>query len=282
MHAPRLLALAAALAALPACGARTGLDVPFVVNQADCVQTGASDIYVVTSQNQLFSFDPQLAVFHTIGNLNCVDPLGGTPFSMAVARHGHAYVVFNSGSLFEVSTLDASCTATGFVPDQLAFRKFGMGFSSNYGGPAETLFVAESSFGTTNSMGLATIDTTSFTLSFVAPFSPDVANAIELTGTGDGRLYGLFIDTNAQFSASIGPIDKTTGDVPSLAPFSTGLTIDSFAFAFWGGAFYVFHAGNGPPTTVTRFDPTTGAKQDVATLNGSVVGVGVSTCAPIE
>src|SRR5258708_4890436 len=88
---------------------------------AATTKTGASDISVVPPQNQLSPFDPQLAVFHTIGTLNCVDPLGGTPFSMAVARHAHAYVVFNSGSLFEVSTLDASCTATGFVPDQLAF-----------------------------------------------------------------------------------------------------------------------------------------------------------------
>jgi len=282
VRAPRLLVALASLGALPACGARTGLDVPpVVVHQEDCVETGVSDIYVVTSQNQLFRFDPQIAVFTTIGNLDCKDPLGGTPFSMAVARHDHAYVVFDTGSLFEVSTADASCTPTGYVPDQVGFEKFGMGFSTNYGGPAETLFVAESGFGATNSRGLATVDTTAFTASFVAPFTPDVANAIELTGTGDGRLYGLFIDTNT-LSASIGPIDKTTGQVPSLAPFSTGLVIDSFAFAFWGGEFYVFHAGNGPPTTVTRFDATTGAKEDVAMLDGSVVGVGVSTCAPVQ
>ncbi len=237
---------------------------------------------MVTSQNQLFSFDPHIAMFTTIGDLSCDDPLGGTPFSMAVARHDHAYVVFDSGSLFDVSTLDASCTPTGYVTDQLGFHQFGMGFSSNYGGPAETLFVADSAFGTTNSKGLGSIDTTSFALDFVAPFSPDVANAVELTGTGDGRLYGLFINTNDQFTASIGPIDKTTGAVATLAPFSTGLTIDSFAFAFWGGVFYVFHAGNGPPTTVTRFDITTGAEDDVATLDGSVVGVGVSTCAPVQ
>jgi hypothetical protein len=281
VRAPWLLGLLALLAGLPACGARTGLDVPpVVVHQEDCVETGVSDIYVVTSQNQLFAFDPQTAVFNTIGDLNCVDPLGGNPFSMAVARHDYAYVVFDSGSLFRVSTADASCTPTGYVPDQLGFKTFGMGFSTNYGGPAETMFVAESSFGG-DSKGLATIDTTSFTASFVAPFTPDVANAIELTGTGDGRLYGLFINTT-DLAASIGPIDKTTGDVASLAPFSTGLVIDSFAFAFWGGEFYVFHSGNGPPTTVTRFDATTGAEEDVAMLNGSVVGVGVSTCAPVQ
>jgi hypothetical protein len=280
VHTPRIAALAAVLGGLPACGARSGLDVPpVVVHREDCAEAGLESIYVVTSQNELFSFDPQAGAFSPIGMLDCVDPTGSLPFSMAVDRHGHAYVVFNpSGNLFEVDTATAKCHPTGFVPGQNGFTTFGMGFSTIAGGPAEVLYVAESSY-TVPSRGLASIDVGSFKLDVVAPFSPDPANAVELTGTGDGRLYGLFIDTHA-VTAAVGEIDKNTGTVSNIAPFEPGLVIDSFAFAYWGGAFYVFHAAGNGPTTVTRFDPGAGPTQDVATLDNTVVGVGVSTCAP--
>src|SRR6185436_6387709 len=123
------------------------------------------------------------------------------------------------------------------------------------GGPDERLYVAESSFGTTLSKGLATIDTSTFEMSFVGPFDPDLANAVELTGTGDSRLYGLFIDTKKGYTTNIGQLDKASGQVHDVQMFSSGLAIDSFAFAFWAGQFYVFHAPSMSGTTVTRFDP---------------------------
>ena len=59
-------------------------------------------------------------------------------------------------------------------------------------------------------------------------------------------------------------------------------TIDQgqgWAFAFWGGDFYMFHAPNGN-SIVTRYRPSDDSLTQVATLPSIIVGAGVSTCAP--
>ena len=57
----------------------------------------------------------------------------------------------------------------------------------------EALFIADSTL-QTPSIGIATIDTQSFALDFIAPFPPDnQSTGVELTGTGDGRLFGFFV-----------------------------------------------------------------------------------------
>jgi hypothetical protein len=54
-----------------------------------------------------------------------------------------------------------------------------------------------------------------------------------------------------------------------------------WAFAFWGGKFYLFTAPTGS-TIVTEFDPTTLAQTTVASTGDIIVGAGVSTCAPMQ
>lgn len=303
--------IGAALVAIAACGARTGLPVPEVdigvedagpdvidaappkdagpdvVDAApdapeveDCADAGVTYIYVVTSENELKSFYPPTATFSSIGTLDCPHEMGSSPFSMAVDRKGTAYVVFRpEGELFKVSTATAACQATTFVPGQNGFVTFGMGFSTNQNGPGETLYVAESNFNGIPSQGLGSIDPATLDLTFITPFSPDLGNAVELTGTGGGRLYGLFIDANLNQSY-IASIDKQTGAVTFPVAVPLGANTTSFAFAFWGGDFYVFHAESSGPTVVSRYSPKDGTLTDVATLPTHVVGVGVSTCAP--
>jgi hypothetical protein len=53
----------------------------------------------------------------------------------------------------------------------------------------------------------------------------------------------------------------------------------SFAFAFWGGAFYIF-TGDSGNSTVTKYDPSDGSVSFQGTSPGLIVGAGVSTCAP--
>ena len=55
-----------------------------------------------------------------------------------------------------------------------------------------------------------------------------------------------------------------------------------YAFAQWGGDYWVFLIKNGEPsTTVYQVDGMTGAiKGTVPTTNRTIVGAGVSTCAP--
>src|SRR5215472_10728813 len=51
-----------------------------------CTDAGATQIYVVTEQNELMSFYPPTLTFGDIGALNCNDLTGSTPFSMGVNR----------------------------------------------------------------------------------------------------------------------------------------------------------------------------------------------------
>ena len=54
----------------------------------------------------------------------------------------------------------------------------------------------------------------------------------------------------------------------------------AWAFAYWGGDFYVF-TSFGSGSRVTRFNTTTKAIATVANFTtGQIVGAGVSTCAP--
>ena len=111
---------------------------------------------------------------------------------MAVDRRGVAYVLYDDGSLYRVSTATAACTATSFAVGQNGFQTFGMGFASDFGGAAERLYVSDNDFDGTL-RGLGFIDTTTFKLSFVGPYGADIRRS-ELTGTGDGRLFAFWPD----------------------------------------------------------------------------------------
>jgi hypothetical protein len=54
----------------------------------------------------------------------------------------------------------------------------------------------------------------------------------------------------------------------------------AYAFAFWGGDFYFFTSMGGGSSTVTRYHPDDDSLKVVATLDRTIVGAGVSTCAP--
>lgn len=311
-----LLCALAGPAIVVACGSRTGLlapppsdassadSQPDVAEEADagedvedapmvfpdgpdiCPDAGATLVYVITETNDLFSFYPPTLAFTRIGPLSCPAQPGTTPFSMAVDRQGIGRSVFSDGTLYLVDMRTAACKGTTFQPDQLGFQTFCMGYAAN-GGDAgdagETLYVAECNVMTIpppDSMGLATLDTTSLTLSFVGPFSPPIRGP-ELTGTGDGRLFGFY--TNPTGSGShIVQIDRSTGAILQDYALQIGTPNDGYAFAFWGGVFWVFtFSGPTLPTIVTRFDPVTLSETMVAGMAEGVVGAGVSTCAPM-
>jgi hypothetical protein len=199
------------------------------------------------------------------------------PTSMAVDRHGVAWVLYDDGQIFHVSVNDASCTPTKYVADP-SFRKFGMGFSTRVaGGDEETLWLNDSA-----GSGLATLDTTTLALTRAGAFTGALAgHAAELTGTGDGRLFAFA----ATSPATLAEIDKTTGATPSPRSLDTVSTGTDWAFSFWGGDFYFYTANSGGfpdnTTDVTKLESATGKLQVVLTNIGfRVVGAGVSTCAP--
>ncbi|HEX8794850.1 MAG TPA: hypothetical protein VF765_28080 [Polyangiaceae bacterium] len=271
--------------------ADAGEDAPPMIEETVdiCTDAGSTLVYVMTSQNVLMSFYPPTATFTTIGTLTCPDPGNDTPFSMAVDRGGIAYVLFESGHLYRVSTRTAVCVPTKFAPGIDFTQQFGMGFSANAdtdggGDGGETLYIAGDpgwATGMPMPSTLGTLDVKAFTASSIAGFTPPILQP-ELTGTGAGKLYAFWAPTDTA-DTSIVEIDKTTAAVTTLTTLPGVFFGGGWAFAFWGGDFYTFTAPNGFGTSsvVTRYRPSDGSIVQVATAsNLTIVGAGVSTCAP--
>jgi hypothetical protein len=243
-------------------------DVPIV---SDCPDAGDTLVYVLGAQSELYSFFPPTLTFKGIGTINC--PSGSSPNSMAVTRSGIAFTNFLDGHLFEVSTSNAACKATTYVPSQHGWTTYGMGYAGNSDG-GETLYVSGNGQNGA-ALGLGAIDTQTFTLDLVGQYQPQQVDC-ELTGTGAGQLFGFC--PFASGSALI-EIDPATAKVLSSHQLAAGSNPSSFAFAFWGGEFWIF-TGTGN-STVTEYDPASQTEKDVTTAPIEIVGAGVSTCAPL-
>jgi hypothetical protein len=286
-------ALDAATDATEVRDALPSIDVTVPVNPInDCPDAGATLVYVVTRQEQLLSFYPPTAQFRAIGPLSCPTRSASTPFSMAVDRTGIAYVLYQDGELFRVSTANARCQATYFRAGQSNFADtFGMGFSHDNTGTGETLFVASGDSASATTPSLATIDPRTFSLRIVGDLQPAILNA-ELSGTGAGDLFAFFATTGAAPcdnmtnpncpDSAIGQLDKTTGRVVAQSVLRGNPQGTAWAFAFWGGDFYTFTAPGSGGTIVNRFNPADGSIVTVAMRPDQIVGAGVSTCAPAQ
>lgn len=237
-------------------------------------------IYLVDSNRAFLSYQPDTGAITTIGTLNCA-PVA-TPFSMAVGRDATAYVLYSNHRIYAVSTADASCTPTAYTIDQMGFEQFGMGFVSDVaGGTTETLFIAGGSAlgigGGSSTLGSIQVADWSVTRIGALNGSP------ELTGNGLGELWGFFPDTSPM---AVRQIDKTDGsrvqeyDVSAINP--SGGRASAWAFAYWGGRYYMFYQGPGDVSTgIYRLTPDTAVVEPVMMDIGfRVVGAGVSTCAP--
>jgi hypothetical protein len=241
---------------------------------------GAQWIYLVDASRSLLRYEPDSGAITRIGTLACTP--SATPFSMAVDRNAVAYVLHTDGRLYQASTTDASCASTAFAPAQHGFELFGMGFVSDAPGSAdETLFIGggpESGIGSGRST-LGRIDAAWR----VAPVGP-VLGSPELTGTGDAELWGFFPDASPM---AVRLVDKATGgtlrelDVSAL---DRGARPTAWAFAYWGGRFYVFLQTEADASTnIWRVTEETGVVERVRSDIGyRIVGAGVSTCAPTE
>ncbi len=239
-------------------------------------------LYLVDSDDAFLRFDPEANTITPLGTLSC--PTASSPFSMAVDRDASAWVLYQDGNIFRVSTTDVSCAATSFAPSQGGFDVFGMGFVSDAAGSTEeTLFVAGGSL-LDVSLGTARLGRVDDALA-LAPVG-DLPGWPELTGTGAAELWGFFPDTSPP---SVRQLDKTSGATTTTYPMTaldsgSGLGDRAWAFAFWGGRFYVFFKGELDVTTnVWRLDPSDGSVVEVLHETGyRIVGAGVSTCAPID
>ncbi len=257
--------------------------------QSNCSEA-AQLVYVLSDANELYSFRPNRREFTRIGRLRC--PTSAQPNSMAIDRDAVAWVnyvdsavVDTGGSLYRVSTSDASCTAAAAIPLPRGWFRLGMGFSTASADDTnETLFVAATADPLTGaSAGLGRIDPRTLDAAPIGQFGGALrGQSAELTGTGDGRLYGFFTTTPVQ----VAQIDKTSGEIMNTQALRGVETPQAWAFSFWGGDFYLYTAPSalsGRTTNVTRYRPSDGSIDTayMTDIGFRIVGAGVSTCAPI-
>lgn len=250
-------------------------------------------IYVLSDANDLYSFRPDQKQFTKIGKLGCQTAM--QPNSMAVDREAVAWVNYvqfdglsgdTAGSLFKVSTFDASCQSTGMALPYNWYR-VGMGFSSDAaGGDSETLYLTGTDNLGSGSPGLGRFDMGSTSLVPIGEFSGALnGENAELTGTGDGRLFGFFTTSPVQ----VGELNKGNGSIVGATPLPPVEDPTAWAFSFWGGDFYLYTAPDqglypNRTTNVTRYRPSDGSIDTTYMVNIGfrIVGAGVSTCAPLE
>lgn len=254
---------------------------------ADC-SDAAKLIYTVDQDGRFSSFNPATnpPTFTDITPmLSCPAKrdffgLPQSPFSMSVDRDAAAWVLYTSGELFRVDTAQGSCKSTMFQPNQAGFQLMGMGFVANDpGSNRDTLFVAGGEGPNTGSGSrLGTVDMSTLAIT--------PAGALdgwpELTGTGLAELWGFYPDTTPP---KVAKINKQTGAEDVVFPLATLQgTPAAWAFAFWGGDFWVFlMRTDDTDTTVYRVDGKTGMMSTALANTGRhIVGAGVSTCAPVS
>jgi hypothetical protein len=241
-------------------------------------------VYVVDANGTFSSFNPRMVAtpaqaFTSKGRLACPAASGAQPFSMSVDREAKAWVVYDDGELFRVDVNTLACTRMA-VQSPTNAKIYGMGFvTDTAGGTTDTLYVAGNAIG-------STFTTSQFgTLSTTPPYQVTVrtqlTGAPELTGTGDAHLWAFFPNVSPP---RVSELSKTNGAV--LRSFDAAALMGTpvaWAFAFWGGDFWIFLQRQGEAsTTVYRMNGTTGAVTTPIPSSGRrIVGAGVSTCAPI-
>jgi hypothetical protein len=244
-----------------------------------CAVQDAELVYVIDSRANLLSFDPRKLPdnpLHLVGRLRCTGQ--STPNSMAIDRKGVAWIGYQNGKIYRASIVDAKCDKQGWVPRGDTTRVFGMGYVTK--GPRteeELLFVAGGI--DDPKFTLATIDTEQKSWDPIGRLA--IHGHPELTGTSEGKLYAYYPTPGRGFVQEIDRANATPiGPVWKLP--TNGGVVDSYAFAHYGGVFYVFTTVDGGMSSVHAIDKNTGKVKLVANdLGYEIVGAGVSTCAPL-
>ncbi|MCO4774238.1 MAG: hypothetical protein KDA24_29695 [Deltaproteobacteria bacterium] len=234
----------------------------------DCV--GVSDLVYVIDRDEeaLYLFDPPTGDVTLVGELDC-GLWSGTPASMSVSRDGYAYVRYSDQTVYSVDLETLDCTETSYGS---SFGSFGMGFATDSATTwQDTLYVA-------NSNQLAMLDVATWSLNTIG----GLPSQSELTGNAAGELWAML---PLESPAELVRLNKTTAQVEQtvyLSGFPNPYDIDTFAFATWGGSFYLFVRtyGMGNSTDIYEVSATGQMSLLAGDTGMNVVGAGVSTCAP--
>lgn len=271
---------------------------------AQCAEGSTDLVYVLDNRNHLHSFDPRLlsqgtGAFVDLGELDCPHsrwPIDGstdevTPMSMSIDRNANAWIHYTSGEIFRVpiAHLD-QCVQTGYAPGQANMDLFGMGFVGDSG--TDQLYIAGGDLFSSPGGDLAVIDPvgTPPRATKLGRLTSEGDHSPELTGTGGGELWGFYPGID---KAWVQQIDRASGtptgtrlNIPNgLGGIGATPSVTAWAFAQWGGTFYIFATTTPgdpfPPNSTMRTLGSDGVYMPrLEQMPWVIVGAGVSTCAP--
>jgi hypothetical protein len=245
---------------------------------AECSPDARDWIYLLTAERGVFRFSPLTREVQLRGVIDCMvrDIRGGatnTPYALTVDRRGGGWSSFRGGGLARLGLLDGTCTPTCLKGP---FPTWSLAFALDDAG-VENLYVEESAESNVLAkFGTLDLDNGKFTQ---LGNNDAVSRGADLTATGDGRIFGFFHATT-NFLAEV---DRTTGHLSGVIDLPWLNIRYGWAFAFWGGSFWMFRSETSGETKLDRVDWPSGAHTPVdVALKFTVVGAGVSTCAPID
>lgn len=262
------------------------LDVaPPGTGNGECICAPGLDlVYLLGTAEELWTFDPVTQDFELVGSIDCEaqHDFSGDSFSMGIGRDGRAWVEYDNGDLYTVDVADPSvCHDPGFVPGQLGIGTFGMSFVSNSEtDPCDRLYGRAANI--LSNRKLAVMDTDDLVFEEIAVTDYEW---VELSGTGDGQLFE-FVNGDLMSAPLLIRLDRDTGETLELVELQGVPPGGDFAFAFWGGDFYLF-SGDAFGTSVSHvdWDESDGPGRAVTVIIEEapvvVIGAGTSTCVPI-
>jgi hypothetical protein len=263
------------------------------VDECECV--GVDDgIYMLDGvyPESVWFYDPIENEVSMVGALGCEHGTFAHPNSMAVDRQGNAWIEYYdqgmmgvpySGKLYRAPLDDlASCEYVGDIGVS-EWYVVGMGYAVDVpGGNCDTLYLYNSDkyLDAPDYEGESTLARWDHDAVARVELGPAEAPAAELTGTGEGRLYAFTtFDAGAH---AIVELDKDDGSTISTIPLDdVEFVSGAYAFAAWGGDFYLFYQDGIPGTRIARLagDGTGGLEVMIEDTGLHIVGAGVSTCA---
>lgn len=195
-------------------------------------------IYLISDDGEIWTYDPDGDEYEFVVGPVCA---GATPYSMAVDTAGVAWInLIDSMGVMNLDLLDpGGCTESPYVRTNPDFGLFGMSFASNSATDfCSDLYVmtysGDGEFNEGPDLGL---------LGVIDPASGDIRELAttnfdggELTGTGDGRLFGFAGDDPVKLVE----YDRATGALLDTIELTGVQKTNASAAAFYAGDIWLF------------------------------------------
>lgn len=250
-----------------------------------CDEDAPSLIHLLAVEdNAIWTFDPIAFEFELLTHVDCPE-IGGYPTGFAIDRSGEIWVLsyehaiidepvdFQTMQLSRFTPGDANCEVVfqgqmvGQNPDPEGGFEYGVDcadlafVTTGDDAGTERLFAhacTGGGFGMTLSMlgALLRFDPADDEPTFTW-LDSDAYTSVPITGTGDGRLFGVSGDPESMLPAQVLQYDQDSGAMISSVPapdIELGSLGPDLALAFYAGDLYTFGATPDYQTVIHRYD----------------------------